>query len=250
MSIQNIEEPELLRDFRLAAPNATWKQLKANSDVNNILKVTAIKKTGGQCVYCEHKLVTKTDYQIEHFYPKKGNDNSDFGDGEPNRAIEWGNLYPGCLGGTAQVSHFTNTQDIVLRTGANKRNKSRLTCGQKKGDTEPNGVFISPLKLNNRMPIFLFNDADGSISLNEEACAAQNIPVELGHNHLTRLNLDSQRLRDARLALASSLRHEFKKALEFDAETVDELVDDWLELDEEGMYTYPFISLISSKYSP
>ncbi|KXO13107.1 hypothetical protein AKG98_3323 [Moritella sp. JT01] len=249
MSIQHIEEPILLRDFRLATPNATWNQLKANSDVNNALKVTAIKKTGGLCVYCEHKLIAKIDYQIEHFYPKKGNDNSEFGNGIANRAIEWANLYPGCLGGTAKLAHFSVQQDIDCRTGANKRNKNKLTCGQKKGEADPEGVFISPLELNNQNPIFLFNEADGSISLNEDNCVTQNISVELGVNHITRLNLDSERLRGGRLALATSLRSEFNKAFEFDAETVDELMDDWLEIDEEGMYGHPFISLIYSKYS-
>lgn len=248
MSVLEIEEPELLKNFRLATPNATWNQLKGNSDVNNALKVNAIKKTGGLCVYCEQKLIAKTDYQIEHFHPKKGNDNSDFGEGVPNRAIEWENLYPGCLGGTAQVAHFSEKQDIDFRTGANKKNRGRLTCGQKKGETDPEGVFISPLELNNKTSIFLYNDADGSVSINEEACIAQNISLELANNHLIRLNLDSQRLRDARFALAASLRSEFDKAFNFDAERVGELIDEWLALDEQGIYTHPFISLITSKY--
>lgn len=248
MSVLEIEEPELLKNFRLATPQATWRQLKDNSDANNALKVNAIKKTGGLCVYCEQKLIAKTDYQIEHFHPKKGNDNSDFGDGVPNRAIEWENLYPGCLGGTAKVADFTTQYDLDFRTNTKYNNKSRLTCGQKKGDTEPEGNFISPRCLSNKSPIFLFNDADGSVSINEKACTGQNISVELANNHITKLNLDSQRLRDARLALATSLRAQFDKAFQFDSDTVDELVDEWLTLDEHGMYTSPFISMISSKY--
>lgn len=248
MSIQDIEEPELLREFRLGTPDATWNQLRANSDVNNALKVTAIKKTGGLCVYCEHKLIVKKDYQIEHFYPKKGNDNSDFGDRVPNRAIEWENLYPGCLGGTAQILHFTVQQDIGFRTGANKKNKSRLTCGQRKRETDPEGVFISPRELSNRNPIFLFNDADGSVSLNEEACTAQNISVELAHSHIAKLNLDSPRLRDARSSFAKSLRAQFDKALEYDPDNIEHLVKDWLAQNNSGVYDHPFISLISSKY--
>jgi uncharacterized protein (TIGR02646 family) len=248
MSVLEIEEPELLKIFRLENPNATWNQLKNNSDVNNALKVNTIRKTGGLCVYCEQKLIAKTDYQIEHFHPKKGNNNSNFGDGVPNRAIEWGNLYPGCLGGTAQVTHFTEKLDIEFRTGANRRNKGRLTCGQKKGETEPEGVYISPTKLNNRAPIFLFSEVDGSVSVNEEACVEQNIPVALANNHITRLNLDSQRLRDARLAFSDSLRREFDKALEYDPDSVQDLIEDWLALNDSEMYDFPFISLISSKY--
>ncbi|MGR5176872.1 hypothetical protein [Vibrio mediterranei] len=249
MSVLQIDEPELLKIFRLENPNATWRQLKSNSDVNNALKLNAIKKTGGLCVYCEHKLVAKTDYQIEHFHPKKGNDNSEFGDGVPNRAIEWENLYPGCLGGTAKVADFTTQDDLDFRTNAKYKNRDRLTCGQRKGDTEPQGNFISPRVLDNKSPIFSFNDFDGSISLDTEACIAQNIPVEVATNHLTKLNLDSQRLKDARLALASSLRSEFDKALEFDSDSVDELINDWLVLDENGMHTFPFISMISGKYA-
>ncbi|EAP96545.1 hypothetical protein [Vibrio splendidus] len=248
MSVLEIEEPELLKNFRLATPQATWRQLKDNSDANNALKVNAIKKTGGLCVYCEQKLIAKTDYQIEHFHPKKGNDNSDFGDGVPNRAIEWGNLYPGCLGGTAKVVDFTTQDDLDFRTNAKYKNKGRLTCGQRKGDVEPEGNFISPRDLNNKSPIFSFNDFDGSVSLNIKACISQGIPVEVAKNHLTKLNLDSQRLKDARFALASSLRSEFDKAFEFDSDTVDELVNDWLALDGNGMYTSPFISMISGKY--
>jgi uncharacterized protein (TIGR02646 family) len=249
MSIRDIEEPELLRAFRLENPNATWNELKNNSDVNNALKITAIKKTGGLCVYCEHKLIAKTDYQIEHFYPKKGNDNSYFGDGVPNRAIEWANLYPGCLGGTAKIADFNIQNDLDARTNAKYKNKSRLTCGQKKGDVDPEGVFISPLDLDHKSPIFLFNDMDGSISLNEEACRAQGVSLELASKHISRLNLDSPRLRDTRLSFAKSLRTEFDKALNFDPDTVDELVNEWLALDENDFYTHPFISLISSKYS-
>ncbi|ENN99066.1 MULTISPECIES: hypothetical protein [Pseudoalteromonas] len=248
MSIKNIPEPERLKEFRLANPNATWNQLKSDSDVNNALKVTAIKKTAGLCVYCEHKLIAKTDYQIEHFHPKKGNNNSDFGAGKPNWAINWDNLYPGCLGGTAQVVHFTEQYDIDFRTGANRRNKGRLTCGQKKGEIDPEGLIIKPTELNNRDPIFLFNGADGSISLNVEACRRQNISTELGESQIVRLNLNSQRLKDARLELASSLRTQFDKAFQFDGDAIEELVEDWLALNENEMYELPFISMISSKY--
>mgnify|MGYP003629772024 CR=1 FL=1 len=249
MSIIHIEEPELLRKFRLETPNATWKQLKANSDVNNALKVNAINKTGGLCIYCEHKLIAKTDYQIEHFYPKKGNDNSYFGDGIPNRAIEWQNLYPGCLGGTAQASHFSKNQDKDHRTGANKKNKGKLTCGQKKGEIEPDGVLIPPILLNNRKPIFSFNDADGSIFLNEKECVSQNISQELATTHIIRLNLDSERLKQVRLAFASSLRKQFHIALTNDPDNIAELIEDWLGLNEDARYKFSFISLIASKYN-
>lgn len=247
MSIQHIEEPELLRMFRLANPKATWNALKANSDVNNALKINAIKKTAGLCVYCEQKLIAKIDYQIEHFYPKKGNNNSDFGDGVPNRAIEWGNMYPGCLGGTAKVGDFTAQNDLDFRTNTKHTKKSRLTCGQRKGETDPDTVFISPLNLNNSSPIFLFNDSDGSIKLNEAVCNAQDIPEQLGNSHILRLNLDSPRLQSARAALSKSLRGQFNQAIEFDAESVNELVEEWLAK-VDGLYTLPFVSLISSKY--
>lgn len=248
MSIFDIAEPTKLKEFREAEPLSTWNHLKSNSDANNAVKKHTRKKTGGLCVYCEHKLIPKHDFQIEHYYPKKGNDNSYFGKDIPNRAIQWENLFPGCLGGTAQAQSFTEKKDIDYRTGANKRNKDKLTCGQRKGETDPDGVCISPYKLNNRSPIFLYNEADGSISLNEKVCDVQSIDRNLARAHVTRLNLDSPRLRGARATLASSLRNEFNKALDFDSDTVDELINEWLELNGNGLYDHPFISLISSKY--
>ncbi|TOI62188.1 hypothetical protein [Vibrio parahaemolyticus] len=248
MPIIEIEEPEELRNFRQKKPKASWNQLKADRDVNHVVKVSVLKKTGGLCVYCEHKLVAKCDYQIEHYYPKKGNDNSDFGEGVPNRAIQWENLLPGCLGGTARDTDFSRKEDLDFRTGGNRKNRQKITCGQKKKETEPEGVFIEPTKLDHNIPIFIFNDVDGSVSINEEACEQQEIDIALATSHVTRLNLNSPRLNGARLALSTSLRKEFDLALSFDEGSVDELVKEWLKLNNEGLYDHPFISLIASKY--
>lgn len=249
MPLYNVDEPRELIDFTSETPLATWNELKANSDVNNSVKRAAFIKTGGLCIYCEHKLIPKLDYQIEHFHPKLGNDNSEFGDGVPNRAIEWLNLFPGCLGGTARKSDFTSEVDHLERTGANKKNKSALTCGQRKKDKPVENNFISPELLSNDRSIFKFNGSDGSISVDEQACEALGVDVELAGKHTQELNLDSKRLRGIREKFSSILESEFNKAFEFDPSDIETLIKEWLALDDQGVHQHPFYSLIVSKYS-
>lgn len=248
MPLYNIEEPEILIAFRTETPLATWNQLKANSDVNNSVKRTAFIKTGGLCIYCEHKLIPKLDYQIEHFHPKLGNDNADFGAGVPNRSIEWLNLFPGCLGGTARKTDFSSELDLLERTGANKKNKSALTCGQRKNDTKVEDNFIPPEQFSNDVSIFKFNGSDGSISINDTACESLGINVDLASKHTTTLNLDSKRLKGARERFSSILESEFNKAFDYDSNGIDSLIDQWLDRDVQGIHQHPFYSLIVSKY--
>jgi uncharacterized protein (TIGR02646 family) len=248
MPLYEIEEPETLVEFRTRTPLATWNQLKGDSDVNNSVKRNTFLKTGGLCVYCEIKLIPKLDYQIEHFNPKLGNNNSNFGEGVPNRAIEWLNLFPSCLGGTAKEKDFGPEDDHSSRIGANKRNKWAMTCGQLKGDREPGGCFISPEKLSNDISIYKYNGSDGSIEINEETCNTLEIDLVLATRHVQALNLDSKRLRGPRVTFTSMLEKEFALAMEFDVDNVESLIESWITLNEDGTLQHPFYSLIISKY--
>ena len=227
MPLYNVDEPRELIDFTSESPLATWNELKANSDVNNSVKRAAFIKTGGLCIYCEHKLIPKIDYQIEHFHPKLGNDNSEFGDGVPNRAIEWLNLFPGCLGGTARKTDFTSEVDHTKRTGANRKNQS---CGQRKKDKPVENNFIPLELLSNDRSIFKFNGSDGSISVDEQVCGALGVDVRLASKHSQELNLDSKRLRGIREKFSSILESEFNKAFEFAPNDLEGLINEWLAL--------------------
>ena len=245
----DIDEPDVLKRFRATVPDATWRQLKTNSDVNNGVKVATFKKTGGLCVYCEQKLIPKKDYQIEHFHPKLGQDTSDYGAGVPNRAIEWGNLFPGCLGGTAQAKYFeSESTELAERTGAIKSNKRERSCGQKKGEAEPNNRLIDPKIIPNSLSIFKFNDVSGAITPNEDVCNQLAIDNNLANNHVTFLNLDCGRLQRARRRFAKSISIEFDNVLEANPEMAQGVIDSWLEVNDAGVFDHPFSSLLLSKF--
>ncbi|WP_039046671.1 hypothetical protein [Plesiomonas shigelloides] len=246
--LMDIEEPESLLNLRTEKPNATWRELKSNPDVNLDLKRSVIRKTGGLCVYCEQKLVEKTDYQIEHFHPKNGNENADYGDGIPNMAIAWSNLFPCCLGGTAIADNFESQYDVDFRTGANGRNKDKLTCGQKKGNRDPEGVFIPPWDIRRKPSLFKYDFSNGSISVNDEICNRYEIDPRLAMSHLIGLNLDSVRLRGARMNFEQSINKQVREFPDDDLESVAGYLSSLLSLNDSHLYSIPFVSLFLCRY--
>ena len=136
-----------------------------------------------------------------------------------------------------------------MKIGSGFNNVNLQSKSQPKTVDKPvENNFISPELLSNDLSIFKFNESDGSISVDEQACGALGIDVRLASKHSQDLNLDSKRLRGIREKFSSILESEFNKAFEFAPDDIEGLINEWLALDEQGIHQHPFYSLIVSKY--
>ncbi len=102
-------EPNSLRAFRVALPNATWEQMR-NDALNSgqvaysEIKTALVRGQRGLCAYCEIRISKSLDpagiaasaneQRVEHYHSKS--DQS----GTTNWALEWSNLWIVCNGGS------------------------------------------------------------------------------------------------------------------------------------------------------
>ncbi len=236
-----IEEPAELVTFCEEKPEARWNELKADPDVNLAVKSNVVKKTGGLCVYCEQKLIKKIDFQIEHYYPKDP-DCRDGGD--PNWAIQWSNLYACCLGGTARPADFDGDAKALEDRVASRR--PNHSCGQRKRNRKPEGIFVNPVQVKNDRSLYKYNAVDGSISPADDLDAL-GVSREIVAKHIETLNLDCTRLKGSRKSFIDALDSEFECMME-SPELLSAMVDDWLSLGEDGMHALPFFSAILFRF--
>jgi 5-methylcytosine-specific restriction endonuclease McrA len=85
-------EPQELKEFRVARPNATWDDFRNEAqDAYKRLLEQVVSHQCGLCAYCEIDL-SETDRMIEHFHPK-----SDMSSGH-NWGLDFENMLATCKG--------------------------------------------------------------------------------------------------------------------------------------------------------
>lgn len=209
------DEPVSLSAYRTANPNAGWDSFRQDHQGQSYqaVKAALITDQQGLCAFCESSLGQAVDQQrVEHFHPK-----SDQGDPAKNWALDWNNLLAVCLGG----SHATYTDHQQYPTPDN------LSCDAYKGylvtqrrlSEACEGHLLNPLT----MPaarLFKVNRRTGQIEADEQACANasfqgvnhQGSLVSLVGESIDVLNLNCQRLCDARLEVMHAYEGLIKKA--------------------------------------
>ncbi|ELI8400977.1 TPA: retron system putative HNH endonuclease [Yersinia enterocolitica] len=199
-------EPNRLGVFRAAHPNALWERDKDSIGETFRCCRARYQETlqqlrtdqGNICAYCEQDLMSGTngaldDCRIEHFHPK-----SKQAQGEPNWSLEWSNLLAVCCGGNQ--SNVVNSEQ---RFDSNPKNYS---CDVPKGNKILDTIILNPLKLPN-LNIWKFHRSTGELSVNEDLCLSLGLDVDMAHQTIKELNLNSPRLIRLRKTVLNNLNY-------------------------------------------
>lgn len=213
--IKKTDEPVSLSAYRTANPNAGWDSYRQEHQGQSYqtVKAALVNDQQGLCAFCEVSLGQAVDRQrVEHFHPK-----SDQGNLAKNWALDWNNLLAVCLGG----SHSTQTDHKQYPTPDN------LSCDAYKDylvnrgrlSEACEGHLLNPLT----MPaarLFKVNRRTGQLEVDAQACGKVDFQ---GVNHcgslillvsesINVLNLNCQRLCDARLEVMHAYDRQIKSA--------------------------------------
>lgn len=221
--INKLDEPNRLGVFRTTHPDAFWEKDKNSNEEAFRCCTARYQETlqqlrtdqGNLCAYCEQDLMSGTngaldDCRIEHFHPKSKREQ-----GEPNWALEWSNLLVVCCGGNQ--SKVVNPEQ---RFDADPKNYS---CDVPKGDKILDAIILNPLNLP-ELNIWKFHRSSGKISVNEDSCLEIGIMVEMAHQTIKELNLNSPRLCRFRKTILNNLNDLITQKL-INGQTVDQAVN-------------------------
>lgn len=220
-------EPATLHTYRVAVPNGTWEQMRDDVMLGGQLaysncRAQSIGDQAGLCAYCEIDIRDNDPLKchVEHFHPK-----SDAA--ERNWALDWQNMLGVCNGGSHR---FVTTPGFVLEPLA-----ENLSCDAYKDHQVQSGALapacegwiLNPLELRAFPSLFKVSPTDGHLEPDVRACLA--IEPWAGNNHATvvdlaqhtidMLNLNCDRLKDARLVVVRDIERNKKRQREqgFDA---------------------------------
>ena len=73
--------------------------------------------------------------------------------------------------------------------------KNSITCGQVKGDEDPEDTIICPSSLPREFSVFRVSSYDGSLSPDKSKCKAAGLAAEKIESTISKLNLNSPALR-------------------------------------------------------
>ena len=151
----------------------------------------------------------ETDRQVEHFHPKSDTAS------DVNWTFEPSNLFAACKGGTNPNSPDTARQP-------RRPSKRSRSCGEAKGNKILDGSdqgqakILKPSKLPTDPCLFQVFD-NGSIRADSNACTQVDIAIEVAEATIRELNLDCERLRNARGAVWQELLDSLPRAVSDDS---------------------------------
>jgi uncharacterized protein (TIGR02646 family) len=212
-------EPARLRAFRQAQPLATWEQMR-NDPMNGgrqayaDIRAEAIISQGGLCAYCEIDIRDNDPLKsrVEHFHAKSHT-------GTPtNWALHWPNMLAVCVGGSNPHDSDPHTlQPIAKNLSCDAHKDQWIQQGNLPVACE--GWVIDPLLLAAIPSLFAINKTSGELRANETTCA--NAPAWPNNHHadvkmlveftIAALNLNSQRLCEARRRVIFDIEHNKKR---------------------------------------
>lgn len=212
-------EPASLRTFRLAQPQATWDQLK--NDTNNggmqgyvDIRLETNLNQSGICAYCEIDIRDNNPLQtrVEHFHAKSHT-------GTPtNWALHWPNLLAVCAGGSYRYGEAPYTLNPIKKNLSCDAHKDHL-IQQGQLPLACEGWVIDPLLLPVTPSLFAINKLNGELRADETACA--NAPAWPNNQHadvkalveqtIAVLNLNCDRLCAARRVVLHDIERNINK---------------------------------------
>lgn len=212
-----------LAAWRAEHPNETWEAYK-DSPTYPALRHALAEHAGWRCVYCEIRLSGRdpNDLGVEHYIPKKTT--------EPpghNWHLDDQNLMACCFGGTRHHLKPPRASDEPSYA-------ANHSCDKRKGDQSPVGEMVDPRRLPQQPMYTVRSDGEmaprsTSILESDAARAADGQDVD-GHavdaalleSTISFLNLNCQRLREARAKIFEDTSNLLLDALELDAPELSE----------------------------
>ncbi|MBO2630870.1 TIGR02646 family protein [Shewanella algae] len=219
-----------LTRFRNSFPTGTWNDFRASNsgrDYKEIKKLIFDDQLE-ICAYCEVECsIQGNNRRVEHFKSKSGCDvNVD------NWNLDWNNLIGVCFGGQERKNKEFYDLPENLSCDAHKEyyeNQNKIT------DKDWTGKILYPLNdpIDNRF--FELNIGNGKLAPNESFCSKINIDgnkhdttTKLVENTISVLNLNCDRLCDARKVFCNQLQATINKAKKSnDIQIVRNLVIRW-----------------------
>jgi len=179
-------------------------------------------KQRGLCAYCEINLLD-SDREIEHFHPKH-----DDRQGANYWTFQLANLFAACKGGSYPYS--SNSSRSLPRT------KQNLSCGAKKADKILDDIIVNPASLSAIPSVFLVSST-GEIKIDSDNCKITKTDEKWVIATINELNLNCQRLRNARAIVWQQLEDYFQQGAETgqtDQETLRQIASIYLLPDDDG----------------
>lgn len=178
-----------------------WQRFKDAGLPYQELLETLIERQQGLCGYCEQRVTrddasrVPNDYQVEHVEAKSSG---------TGRTLDWRNLMLCCGGGTWPHHVSTDSRRASDTTRYLRPTRDNTSCGQAKGDEAlPNGCDPRVFSWQKSL---VGVGIDGVMRAQPAACQQAGVnPAELDEAINTRLNLNCERLRLARQAVAENL---------------------------------------------
>lgn len=186
-------EPEALADYRGGAPNGSWEQFRqCDPEGYKAIRCAMRADQGGLCAYCEMR-VEPDNEQVAHFHPKS--DTS----GPHNWALDWGNLWLACKGGSQ--TWLPGPYQYLPPLPEN------LSCDERKGSGVLDGIVFAPCEVPAVPLIFRFEQHPDRIEIhvNKDGCAKAGVDIGKAQRTIDEFNLNCTRLASARLAVHREL---------------------------------------------
>lgn len=203
-------EPSTLTRFRSYRPNASWDQMRDDTQSGGKQAYTAIRSQavcdqGGLCAFCEIEIRDNDPlkWHVEHFHPKSDSTSSH------NWALDWNNMLAVCNGGcdpfVCAPGFYMEPLKRNLSCDAHKdrmiqRGKLSLGC---------EGWILSPVHMIAFPNLFRIDLANGEIEPDEDACDEMasirpnkhSSTLGLVRHSIEMLNLNCDRLCRERLTI-------------------------------------------------
>ena len=192
------EEPQELADLKRQESECDWDSLRNEHPSCYEAIVDQLNRDqGGICSYCERQL-GDSDRQVAHFHPKS--------DSTPERnwALEWGNLWLACKGGTYR---YSGSEAAYLEPIGENR-----SCDEAKEAEIVDDVVYSPAQIPANPKIFKFRQSADSLEivLNEGAIEATGLCREKVQATVDTFNLNCRRLLAARIGVFKPIENAVK----------------------------------------
>lgn len=216
------QEPLELTNFRQTAPASTWEQMKNDvnhkgSEVYDICRAQLVSTQGGICAYCEIDIRDNNPLtcRVEHFHPK-----SDMTPAH-NWALDWNNMLGVCAGGSYRYAQTPYTQEPLADNLSCDAHKDQMIQSGKLPE-QCEGWILDPSKLFASPSLFRLEKSTGRFMPDTDQCQAANtwpgnkhVNMEkLVQHTLDMLNLNCDRLRQARLTLIRDIERNKKRQRE------------------------------------
>ncbi len=213
-------EPAALQAYRQAQPQALWEAMRGDvlhggAQAYADIRTQTHEDQGGLCAYCEIDIRQNDSLKsrIEHFHPK-----SDRGAGV-NWALAWDNMLAVCAGGSYRYGAAPHTLEPLEENLSCDAHKDRW-IQQKRLPKACEGWVLDPLGLPGWPgSLFKLNKSNGELEANAAVCAG--FDPWPGNQHadmqtlvtftIAALNLNCERLRQARLLLVRDVERQKKK---------------------------------------